>query len=89
MPDSPLSRIASFFTQPHMLPGGQPEPVTAQAPPSGMPPGPPVPAPPILEGLYRMLYPTPAETGELPQQYWPKPPAQTGASVANSLYPSS
>ena len=81
----------SFFTQLlHMLPGGQPEPVTAQAPPSGMPPGPPVPAPPILEGLYRMLYPTPAETGELPSQYWPKQPAQpTGASVAASLYPSS
>lgn len=81
-----MRRIADFFTQPHMLPGGQPEPVTARAPNSGMPPGPPIPLPPILEGLYRTITPTPAETGELPQRYWPQQPP-TGQTIANSLYP--
>jgi hypothetical protein len=28
--------------------------------------------PPLITGLYRTLYPTPAETGELPPRYWPK-----------------
>ena len=86
MAGPPLSRIADFFTQPHMLPGGEPETFAPPRPASGdVPPGPPVPLPPILQGVYRAFYPTPAETGELPQRYWPQqqPSAQ---DVANSLY---
>jgi hypothetical protein len=30
--------------------------------------------PPWITGLYRTLYPTSAETGELPPRYWPKQP---------------
>ena len=40
---------------------------------TGIPPALPG-VPPLLNGLFRTLYPTPAETGELPPQYWPPTP---------------
>lgn len=61
----------SWGNGPNAITDAQGQPIIPKS--SGVPqaiPG----VPPWMTGIYRTLYPTPAETGELPPQYWPQNP---------------